>query len=320
MVLASPHSRGSWRAGPVSPVMSSVHTRSAPATHHQHHYHHTSSFLSTVSPLNIALVVLNIDRSPLTADRFSHLWAHSSLHICADGAANKLHDSLGESARAQMLPDLITGDLDSLRKDVHGYYADRGVSVQGESEQDTHDFEKCLRWLERQQRQPTSRVPEAYPKRYQDGRHADAGGIDLSGTRAGALPQSLPEDGRISVVAYGAFGGRLDQQMANLNMAYAFSCFAHLYLVSDESVAFVLRPGSHVIERNPDVEDGSCGLIPLGGRCDGVVTTGLRWDLDGTRPLEFGALISSSNEMVDSTILVETQAPILWTAGLRAGT
>ena len=77
-----------------------------------------------------------------------------------------------------------------------------------------------------------------------------------------------------SVVAYGAFGGRLDHLMANLNMVYSFSCFERFLLLSDDSLAFLLRPGSHVIQANREVEDGSCGLIPLGGRCERVVPSG----------------------------------------------
>ena len=104
------------------------------------------------------------------------------------------------------------------------------------------------------------------------------------------------------MVAVGAFGGRLDQQMANLNMAFSYACFERFYLLSDASLACVLPPGKHVIEPNREAEDGSCGLIPLGGRCERVVTTGLKWNLDGERPLEFGSLISSSNELVDKQV------------------
>ena len=43
----------------------------------------------------------------------------------------------------------------------------------------------------------------------------------------------------------------------------------------------------------------------------------LKWDLDGERPLEFGSLISSSNQMVEERIAVETDAPLLWTTGLH---
>ena len=261
---------------------------------------YSTSFLSAASDLNLALVILNVDRpqrdllggcditTGATA-RFSHLWRQSSLRLCADGAANRLHDSLGDAARAEMLPDLITGDLDSLRGDVATFYTDHGVPIESVPDQDSHDFEKCLQWLERKQ--------------------ADEAAASVA---SGATPKPP-----FSVVAVGAFGGRLDQQMANLNMAFSYKSFANFYLLSESSLAFVLPPGKHTIETNTEAEDGSCGLIPLGGRCERVVTTGLKWNLDGERPLEFGSLISSSNELVEPLITVETDSPLLWTTGLK---
>lgn len=44
--------------------------------------------------------------------------------ICADGGANRLYDSLSEQDRRRYLPDLIKGDLDSLRQDVEAFYSD----------------------------------------------------------------------------------------------------------------------------------------------------------------------------------------------------
>ncbi|KAL3911115.1 MAG: hypothetical protein SGPRY_008815 [Prymnesium sp.] len=168
-----------------------------------------------------------------------------------------------------MLPDVISGDLDSIRGDVADYYERVGVQLAKKSEQDTNDFEKCLQWIE----------------------HKEAERV-----------------GELSIVAVGAFGGRLDQQMANLNMPYKYPGFRDFFLLSEHSVAFVLQPGrrhvqnhtlplpplnndhddnsmsphksrvlfagSHVIEPNPEAEDGTCGLIPLGGPCVGVRTNG----------------------------------------------
>ena len=48
-----------------------------------------------------------------------------------------------------------------------------------------------------------------------------------------------------------------------------------------------------------------------------VCSPRLRWNLDGGRPLEFGSLISSSNELTENRVTVETSAPLLWTTGLR---
>jgi len=237
---------------------------------------HSTSFLSTPSPLKLALVLLNIDGG-VDTDRLSlgGLWSMANLRICADGAANRLHDSLGHNERSQMLPDVISGDLDSLRGDVADYYREHGVSIEHQADQDSHDFEKCLMWLRQRQ----------------------------------------AEDGiRFSVVAYGAFGGRLDHMMANMNMVYKYSCFERFILLTRHSLAFQLKPGMNIIEPNLDVENGSCGLIPLGGRCEGVITTGLRWNLDGTVPLEFGSLVSSSNRIVGDQVTVQTDTPLLWTS------
>uniref|UniRef100_A0A7S2FHH2 Thiamine pyrophosphokinase n=1 Tax=Haptolina brevifila TaxID=156173 RepID=A0A7S2FHH2_9EUKA len=249
--------------------------------------YHSTAFLTARSPLNFALLMLNVEprAHARTHKRFEHLWRHASRRLCADGAANRLYDSLDESRRGDFLPDLIAGDLDSLRGDVADYYAALGVPIEGEADQETHDFEKCLRWLQRWQ-----------------SNEANHG-------------QSNPA-AAYSVVAYGAIGGRLDQQMANLNMAYSYKCFRDFFLVSDHSLAFVLQPGSHVIEPNRQVEDGTCGLIPLGSRCEGVRTTGLRWNLDGVCALEFGGLISSSNEIVEAQVTVQTSTPLLWTTSL----
>lgn len=60
----------------------------------------------------------------------------ASLRICADGGANRLYDycALWEAdlspsqARSMYTPDIIKGDLDSLRPDVKNYYIECGVT------------------------------------------------------------------------------------------------------------------------------------------------------------------------------------------------
>lgn len=151
------------------------------------------------------------------------------------------------------------------------------MPIEHDAEQDSHDFEKCLRWLERRQ--------------------ADA-------------------DASFSVVALGAFGGRLDHTLANVNMAYCHNSFERFVMMNEECLAFLLPPGMNVIEPNREVESGTCGFIPVGGRCDNVRTSGLRWDLDGRTALEFGSLVSSSNEVIATHVCVENSSPLLWISGL----
>jgi thiamine pyrophosphokinase len=241
--------------------------------------HHSTRFLSGAAPLQLALLVLNVDGESLHADSvLSRLWKGAALRMCADGAANRLHDGLPIAMRSQMLPDQIRGDLDSLRPEVAEYYRGLGVRIEYEPEQDTHDFEKCLQWLKREQEGAAS----AY-----------------------------------TVVAFGAFGGRLDHTMANLNMVYRYPCFTSFVLLSADCVGLLLPPGRNVVQVDTAAEDGTCGLIPLGGRCEGVRTSGLQWDLDGQTALEFGGLVSSSNQVTGDEVVVETTAPLLWTSNLR---
>lgn len=83
--------------------------------------------------------------------------AAATTRICADGGANRLYDQIAdmlpgldpELARSSFLPDLIKGDLDSVRPDVQDFYTSRGVPmIDLSSDQETTDLEKCLLFLE----------------------------------------------------------------------------------------------------------------------------------------------------------------------------
>ena len=45
---------------------------------------------------------------------------------------------------ARYTPDLIKGDLDSLREDVCAYYSSQGVRIVRDEDQDTTDLMKCI--------------------------------------------------------------------------------------------------------------------------------------------------------------------------------
>jgi thiamine pyrophosphokinase len=140
---------------------------------------------------------------------------------------------------------------------------------------------------------------------------------------------------RAKIFVYGGFGGRFDQEMACINALYAwgmkekFRCTS-MALYGEETCAFLLSAAPAVNEiRIMFPEDGnctrkksngqligegpSCGLIPLGNRCNDVITTGLKWNLNGDIPLEFGGLVSSSNRIMNEVVTVRTSAPMIFT-------
>lgn len=78
----------------------------------------------------------------------------AKLRICADGGANRLLDAVHDSASsrekiendATYLPEMIIGDLDSLRPAVQDFYRGKGVQfVDLSHDQDSTDLEKCIK-------------------------------------------------------------------------------------------------------------------------------------------------------------------------------
>lgn len=101
-----------------------------------------------------ALIILN---TPITSSSSSTcdlsgaleiLWQKSTYRICADGGANRLFEAsvIGASdddtiSANKYIPDLITGDLDSLLPNVREYYEKRGVPIVRVEDQDYHDLD-----------------------------------------------------------------------------------------------------------------------------------------------------------------------------------
>jgi len=237
-----------------------------------------------------ALIILNYP-IPSNSLLLKRLWKTSSTRIAADGGANRLY-----TYSKELIPDRIRGDLDSLDPAVRAYYETRNVSVEQDFCQDTNDLDKALQVLESHNSNAVDRV-----------------------------------------VIYGAFGGRFDQEMASFAALYKWAPTfnGQLYLYSDETCAFLIPANkdcevrfpffdTHTLEEQEkngnfqhEIGEGpTCGLIPLGCRCESIITSGLKWDLDGTTPLEFGGLVSSSNRLMGPRVKVFASHPLIFTAEL----
>ncbi|KAG2355044.1 thiamine pyrophosphokinase [Suillus spraguei] len=243
-----------------------------------------------------ALIILN---QPFSAELLKTLWAASEWHACADGGANRLHDVLGASGdpnlRSSFLPDMVKGDLDSLRDDVRSYYTSLNVPVIHDSDQNSTDLMKCVQALEEKERL-TGREVKLCFYHYQ---------------KNSSLEQ-------FEIVILGGLSGRLDQTVHTLSYLHKLrKTRKRVFVVTDDNVGWVLNEGEHLIHINHDVLGQTCGLLPVGIDSTTLTTTGLRWNLDNTES-SFDGLVSTSNHLVPGQdVTIKTLKPIWWCAELR---
>jgi len=261
------------------------------------------------STTNTAMVILNTPMTKPPSLIFQTLWESSSFHICADGGANRLyHATINDDENDNMnekdhkhnayIPSAIRGDLDSLQPHVRDYYASKNVLIEQDPCQDTNDLDKALQKIVNHPSLLSSSVGDSPP----------------------------------TVVIYGAFGGRFDQEMASFQALYKWAdAFHHrLWLYSDETSAVLIPAGPLVEIQIPHqlpndststwVREGpTCGLIPLGSKVDSITTTGLQWNLEQAAT-EFGGLVSTSNHILNEVVTVQTSHPIIFTAEVTTTT
>lgn len=186
-----------------------------------------------------------------------------------------------QSSRAQpndFIPSHIVGDLDSLRPEVRNWFEAKGTVVLQDSSENSHDFQKSLE-----------------------------------------VAAHVRAEDELPTVVLGGYGGRMDQTLGNLNTLYSWSEGGHaIYWLETTNVVLSLGAGKHHINIDASREGPKCGLIPIGKPVTCVSTGGLKWNLNA-QELAFGkdGLVSSSNEIVEQVITVETSSPLLWTCELR---
>eukprot|EP00741_Cyanophora_paradoxa_P003870 tig00000734_g3764.t1 len=99
-------------------------------------------------------------------------------------------------------------------------------------------------------------------------------------------------------------------------MALASAHPRPLTLLGRDSLVTCLPAGFHLLQLDPRFESGQVGLLHPGAGSLSVRTRGLKWELDPSRPLQFGQLLSVSNELTGTSVEVETPGPVLWTSRL----
>lgn len=90
------------------------------------------------------------------------------------------------------------------------------------------------------------------------------------------------------VFAVAQSSGRIDQILGNIQTLFLvkeknlLSPFTNVYILSDDSISWLLYPGDHVInipENTRQHKKAWCSMIPIGRSCEYVTSTGLKWNL-----------------------------------------
>lgn len=228
-----------------------------------------------------ALIILN---QPFSRALLSRLWSSCVLHCCADGGANRLYDTFGADpkTRSAFVPNLIKGDLDSIRGEVRAYYAGKEVPIVQDGDQNATDLMKCVAAIEEKER--------------------------IEGT--------LQHD----VILLGGLAGRLDQTIHTLSYLHKLRrTRPRAFAVTDDNVGWVLDSGEHVIAIDHNLLGKTCGLLPVGIDSTILTTSGLRWNLTET-PSSFDGMVSTSNHLVpeEKEVRVKTSKPIWWSVELKS--
>ncbi|MGC9521827.1 MAG: thiamine diphosphokinase [Anaerolineae bacterium] len=125
-----------------------------------------------------------------------------------------------------------------------------------------------------------------------------------------ALMWAAETPGVTEIVILGAFGGRPDQELANMLLLALPDLVAHHVLMVDGAwTVQLIRPGVHtVLQGSPG---DRLSLIPLGGTARGIRTTGLAFPLEG-EALAFSKGRGVSNRFEAELATVDVQEGLLW--------
>lgn len=178
------------------------------------------------------------------------------------------------------LPNIIHGDLDSLREDVKSYYKGRNVKVTKDPDQYSTDFGKAIKQVLREQ--PWQRD------------------FLVLGTIAGRLDQGI---GLLSEI----YREQNSKQHPNIRF----------WLFSESSISFTLSPGKTTIHTplSERVITPNIGILPIFGPAH-ISTNGLEWDVEDWYT-QMGGQVSTSNHIVADQITISTDAEVLFTVERR---
>jgi thiamine pyrophosphokinase len=229
-----------------------------------------------VSDWRIDTIILNAP--PVCMSVYEGIGSASATRICTDGAANVVR---GSYAGSRVSVTAIVGDFDSVSGETLQYFIQRGVKIVNTLEQDTTDLDKAIRYIRFDCPSPT------------------------------ATSRLLCIMGSI-----GNHAGRIDHFFGVIRSMYASRGVFQVVSIGSEAVMMVLSDGQHTVDLPSRFVGSHCGIIPMFGPVESIVTRGLRWELSG--PSSFDGLVSTSNAIVSASVQFDIKGTVLFTVTIPA--
>lgn len=125
-----------------------------------------------------------------------------------------------------------------------------------------------------------------------------------------------PSNRQREILVLGTLGGRVDQGLGLLHEIIREENRdprLRLWLFSERSLSFILRATRNVIRgTSPNgLFTENVGIVPIYGPAV-ITTSGLEWDVKDW-PTQMGYQVSTSNHAKEEEIIVQTNAPVLFT-------
>jgi len=123
---------------------------------------------------------------------------------------------------------------------------------------------------------------------------------------------------KYNVLLLGGLSGRLDQSFHTLSYMHKQRKSPRTMMaLTDDSLAWVLNAGEHMIHVDHALLGPTCGLLPVGVAGSKLSTSGLEWNLDDADS-SFDGLMSTSNHVIKGEVWIKTSEAIVWTIAVKS--
>ncbi|XP_034248856.1 thiamin pyrophosphokinase 1 [Thrips palmi] len=242
-------------------------------------YWNPLSFLGADPVEPFSLVILNQPIS-IKKEIMAHLWNKATFRVTVDGGTDRWFEWLESSSICGILnlglPDVVTGDLDSIRSSTVAMLQEKSVPVFHTPDQDFTDFCKAIRCI----------------------KERDAPSLIVAVCEvSGRLDQILSQLNTL--------------HMFEECIVLLSSCSATWLLKPGSHEINV----SNLKHNDILSDDRWIGLIPVGAPTI-VTTSGLKWNLKNQEMKFGGMISSSNTYGNDPVIKISADQPLIWSMGI----